>query len=219
MEDIITALPRKGFASEAEVKAWLEDNSCGSGDGDGSGDGSGDGDGDGSGDGSGDGYGSGDGSGDITQYAGHNVHSIDGVLTIIRCVHGMFAKGYAVRGDLQLIEICIAKGEGFFAHGATIKEAAEALHEKIFEEKSEEERIAEFVAEFPSLDCVVKGSTLHSWHHILTGSCKQGRDLFCSDNGLPLDSYYTVAEFVTLTKNAYGGEIIRKLKSHYDAKR
>ena len=130
----------------------------------------------------------------------------------------MFAKGYAIRGDLQVVESYIAKGEGLFAHGDTMKEAAEALREKIMAKKSEEERIAEFVAEFPSLECVAKGEAFYSWHHILTGSCKQGRDLFCSERGLSLEARYTIAEFIALTENAYGGEIIKRLKQHYDGK-
>ena len=182
--------PDVAFAPDEAVKAWLEDNPAG--------------------DGSGYGY--------ITRYIGRKVYSIDGVLTIIRSVHGMFAKAYAIRGDLQVVESYIAKGEGFFAHGDTMKEAAFALRKKILEEKSEEDRIAEFVAEFPSLECAAKGETFYSWHHILTGSCKQGRDLFCSDRDLSLVAYYTVSEFIKLTESAYGGEIIRKLKRHYDGK-
>ena len=227
-------LPDVAFASDEAVKAWLEGNPAGYGDGYGDGNGNGNGNGSGSGSGYGDGYGygngngngsgsgsgygDGSGSGDISRYTGHKVHSIDGVLTIIRSVHGMFAKAYVIRGDLQVVESYIAKGEGFFAHGDTMKAAAAALREKILEEKSEEERIAEFVAEFPSLECAAKGETFYSWHHILTGSCKQGRDLFCSEKGLSLDATYTVSEFIKLTESAYGSEIIRKLKRHYDGK-
>ena len=104
------------------------------------------------------------------------------------------------------------------SHSTFLGRSFKRKKEKIMAKKSEEERIAEFVAEFPSLECVAKGEAFYSWHHILTGSCKQGRDLFCSERGLSLEARYTIAEFIALTENAYGGEIIKRLKQHYDGK-
>lgn len=53
---------------------------------------------------------------------------------------------------------------------------------------------------------------LFIWHHVLTGSCKAGREAFCKDKGIDVDNdRFTVYEFIELTKNSYGGEIIRKL--------
>ena len=50
------------------------------------------------------------------------------------------------------------------------------------------------------------------WHHVLTGSCKAGRESFCRDKGIDVDNdKFTVYEFIELTRNSYGGEVIRKL--------
>ena len=45
----------------------------------------------------------------------------------------------------------------------------------------------------------------------LTGSCLQGRESFVKDHRVDLDKRYTVAEFVEITKNAYRGDVVRKL--------
>jgi hypothetical protein len=46
----------------------------------------------------------------------------------------------------------------------------------------------------------------------LTGSCKAGRESFCRDKGIDVDNdKFTVYEFIELTRNSYGGEVIRKL--------
>jgi hypothetical protein len=39
-----------------------------------------------------------------------------------------------------------------------------------------------------------------------------GREHFVKENGLSLEKQYTLNEFIELTKNAYGGEIIKKLE-------
>lgn len=45
-----------------------------------------------------------------------------------------------------------------------------------------------------------------------------GRESFCKDKGIDIDSSTTVREFVELTKNSYGGETIRKLPEVYEVK-
>ena len=53
---------------------------------------------------------------------------------------------------------------------------------------------------------------LFTWHHVLTGSCKQGRESFCKQHGIDLDGdMFTIHEFVGLTKDSYGGDIIKRL--------
>ena len=48
--------------------------------------------------------------------------------------------------------------------------------------------------------------------HVLTGSCKAGREAFCRDNGIDIENdTFTIHEFVSLTKDSYGGETIKKL--------
>lgn len=46
----------------------------------------------------------------------------------------------------------------------------------------------------------------------LTGSCLMGRNAFAKDNGIDVaNDTMTVADFISYTRNAYGGDIIRKL--------
>lgn len=182
-------------------------------DGYGSGSGYGDGSGSGYDSGSGDGYGDGYGSG-IGQINGHRVYYIDGIPTIIDRARGGVAKGKILKSDLTFTPCFIVNQDGVFSHGRTLREAMDALRDKLFEAMPEEERIASFVAEhkpgvpYPNAD-------LFDWHHRLTGSCEAGRRAFVSDHGIDMDGKTTPEDFVRLTKNAYGGSVIKKLGVYY----
>ena len=108
----------------------------------------GDGYGFGYGDGYGFGYSDGDGYGNgfregIKKYNQFEIHLIDEIQTILTSVCGNLAKGYILKEDLTLSPCFIAKGNGYFAHGETAKEAREALEKKIFSNMDTEEVIAE----------------------------------------------------------------------------
>ena len=193
----------------------------GSGSGRGFGDGSGFGEGFGSGrgfdDGSGfgeafgSGFGDGDGSGGLKTYNRRTVCMIDGVPTLLDKVRGGFGFGYIVNSDLTLTPCRVAKSGNTFAHGSNLKEARAALLEKLFDDMPEEERIAAFFEAHNRKDRY-SGRDLWEWHHRLTGSCEMGRNQFAADRGIDIDnSSFTVAEFVELCKDSYGGEIIRRL--------
>ena len=194
----------------------------GDGDGDGYGDGSGDGDGYGDGSGYGYGYGSGDGygygygSGDgVKTFCGKNVYPIDGVQTIIESIRGNIAKGHILKNDLSLTPCFVVKDSGKFAHGETLHEAFEALQEKLYDDSTEEERIRKFREHFTDFSKKYPARELFVWHHVLTGSCKAGREAFCHDKGIDVDKdEFTVHEFIRLTKDSYGGETIKKLSEH-----
>ena len=193
------------------------DGSCyGYGYGDGScyGYGSGCGDGSGFGSGSGDGDGTGYGSGvyGILQFNSCRVFVVDGIQTAINKVIGNFAKGFMVNKDLTTEPCYVAKSGNTFAHGATIHDAHEALIEKLLEEMPVEERIENFLKEF-SGNKKFKVIEFYKWHHILTGSCKFGRDQFAKEHGIDLEKdEFTVKEFIELTKNSYGGDIIKEIE-------
>jgi len=140
---------------------------------------------------------------------------IDGVQTIIDAVHGNTAKGRILKSDLTTEPCFVVKHENAFAHGATLREAMDALNEKLFEDMPVEDRIAEFVKQFrPNTEYPAKD--FFSWHNKLTGSCEQGRRVFAQEHGIDVEhDKMTVARFVDLTQNAYGGEVIRQLKSEY----
>ena len=184
----------------------------GYGDGSGYGSGYGDGYGDGYSYGYGDGYGDGSGSGSgygIKKYDGEDVHMIDDVQTIITAVHGNIAKGFILQGDLTLTPCFIAKVDGCFAHGETVRQAVTDARDKAFEEMPQEERITAFLdAIKPNTEYPVM--TLYDWHHRLTGSCEAGRKAFAKDHGIDLSADMTREEFFELTKDAYGGSVIRE---------
>ncbi|HIY88156.1 MAG TPA: hypothetical protein H9824_05570 [Candidatus Bacteroides pullicola] len=163
------------------------------------------------GDGSGDGYGYGYGYG-INTFCGKKVYAIDNVQTIIESVRGNIAKGYILQSDLTLTPCHVVKENGKFAHGNTLREAFEALHEKLYDDSTEEERLQKFREHFTDFSAKYPARELFTWHHVLTGSCKAGRESFCRDNGIDIDKdTFTIHEFINLTKNSYGGETIKKL--------
>jgi hypothetical protein len=87
-----------------------------------------------------------------------------------------------------------------------------ALNEKLFEDMDVDERIAEFIKEF-ELGKTYPATKFFDWHNKLTGSCEAGRRAFARDKNIDVDTYIlTVDEFIDLTINSYGGEVIKALK-------
>lgn len=178
--------------------------------------------GDGSGSCTGYSYGKDSGSGvvssvnkDIKELNGDNGYLVDGLQTIIKSVHGNIAQGFILRRDLTLLPCYIVKENNTFAHGVTLHDAFIALQEKLYDDSTEEERIEAFVKKFPDYDTPYSNRDLFTYHHVLTGSCRFGRDSFCKDKGINLDGSTTVREFVSLTKDSYGSETIRRLPQAY----
>ncbi len=184
--------------SEDKVKNWLSDNHRNSGSGYGSGDGSG--------------YGSGSG---IKYINGMGVYIIDSVQTIITQIKKSVAKGFILNDDLTMTPCFVVKGQGYFSHGKTIKEATESLREKIFEYMDPEQAIEEFMKKFEK-GKKYKGTDFFEWHHYLTGSCLMGRESFVKNHGFNLDYEFTVDEFIEACENDYGGDIIKQLKEMWN---
>ena len=183
--------------------------------------GSGDGHSNGSGDGSGfsEGYGSEDGDGEggdvsvmnIKTFMGHIIDYIDGVPTIITHIHNNVASGFIIGFDMTLMPCYVAKAGNSFAHGKTLKDAVEDAETKEMGEMPIEERIEKFIEVFGSLNSEHTGKEFYDWHNILTGSCRMGRDKFCKENGIDLTKKYSVRYFLNITKNSYGGDIIKRI--------
>ena len=187
---------------------------CGSGNGYGSGKGKGCGSGNGYG--KGDGYGKGKGDGDgIKELNGNTVYKIDNVNTIITSIRGNIAQGFIIENNTILIPCFVVKENNKFAHGNTLRDAFTSLQEKLYDDSTEEERIEAFKKKFPSYDTKYDNRELFFYHHVLTGSCRMGRASFVKSKGLSLDGKTTIREFVNLTKDAYGGNIIKKLPKAY----
>ena len=199
---------------ETKIKNFLN---LSSGSGYGSGDDSGSGSGDDSG--SGYGYGYGDDSGDgVKEVNGDTVYIVDYVPTIIKSVRDNIAQGFILQRDLTLKPCYIVKEQNMFAHGDTLHDAFTALQEKLYDDSTEEERIEAFRKKFPEYDTLYPNRDLFTYHHVLTGSCRMGRESFCKDKGIDLDGSTTVREFVELTKDSYGGDVICKLPEVYGVK-
>ena len=199
---------RTGMENVEVVKRFFEPIMDGDGYGYGYGSGSGDGDGDGSG--YGDGYG-------LKCYNGAMVVLIDSIPTLIERIKGYgIAKGFIIESDLSLTRTWISRCGNWFAHGRTLREAVEAAEAKHLNNAPIEDRIHKFADAFPSLSSTGTGRQFYEWHHILTGSCTQGRESFCRAHNVQMDAVYTVDYFIKLTSESYGMAIIKKLKEHYD---
>ena len=185
-------------------------------------DGNGGGNGCGSGSNDSKGYGSGDGCGDgdsdnvgLKEINGKTVYIVDETSTIFTSVRGNVAQGFIVQSDLQLTPCFIVKENNKFAHGDTLRDAFTSLQEKLYDDSTEEERIEAFKMKFPDYEEKYDNKDLFTYHHVLTGSCRMGRESFVKDKGLSLDGKTSVREFVELTKDAYGGYIINELPKAY----
>ena len=196
---------------EEQIKQFLN---ISYGDGYGSGSGSGSGSGYGDGDGYGDGYGDGDGYGSgVKIFNGDKIYMVDGMPTIIKSIRNNVAQGFIFNSDFTLTPTFVVKGNNKFAHGDTLREAFTALQEKLYDDSTEEERIESFKNHFSDFSASVSAKELFYWHHVLTGSCKQGRLSFCKSKGIDIENdFFTINEFIEITKDSYGGDIIKKLK-------
>lgn len=221
--------------SELKIKAFLSNgNGYGYGNGNGNGNGYGYGNGLGDGNGYGNGYGNGNGYGDgngnglgdgngLGYGNGYGVKSInemmvykvDSVPTVFTSIHGNIAKGMILGGGLKLSPCFIVKGHGYFAHGKTLKEAQVALESKIFDNMDVKEKIAEFKKQFNATD-KYPVRDFYDWHNKLTGSCEMGRKAFADSHGIDIDNdFMTVTEFIEVTRDSYGGEVIKQLEESY----
>ena len=206
---------------------------CGNGDGYGGGCGCGDGYGCGSGEdyGYGCGYGNGNGIGigggigigkgkgkgkDIQEINNVRIYNIDYIPTAITAIHGNVAKGFILKRNVLQEPCYIVKEGDSFAHGETLHDAYAALNEKLYDDSSEEERLKAFKDHFPEYDKPYGNRELFTYHHVLTGSCKFGRQQFVEEHGINLDKKTSVRDFIKLTENSFGREMIKQLRKEYE---
>lgn len=156
------------------------------------------------------------GHSDIKAFNGNIVDYIDNIPTIITHIHNNIARGYIINKDLT-VELCyIAKVGNSFAYGNTIKDAVSHAETKELNKVPVKERINKFKEAFGSLDSEHTGKEFYDWHHILTGSCRMGRDEFCKSHNIDLEKKYTVRYFIDITKNSYGGDVIKLIEEDYE---
>ncbi len=86
------------------------------------------------------------------------------------------------------------------------------MQNKIFKDMDTDEAIKMFLEEFSDLNKKYPAKAFYVWHNRLTGSCEMGRNSFVKNGGYDLDTdTFTVQEFINITKDAFGGEVIRRL--------
>lgn len=144
---------------------------------------------------------------------GYALFEIDGIPTGIYRARGNVAKGFILE-HFATVDCYIVKDGDTYAHGKTLREAEDALREKIMESISEDDAIEKFLEHFKP-NTLYKNREFFEWHNFLTGSCRIGRENFCANHGIDMDGESTPEYFIELTKGAYGGETIRKLEKHY----
>lgn len=150
--------------------------------------------------------------GDVEKVNDMDIYTVDQIQTIITHVNNNIAKGYILKSDLTLESCYVVKQNNLFAHGKTVKEAIEALHEKLFDDMPQKERIKMFLQEF-KLNKKYPAKMFYEWHHKLTGSCFMGRNVFVKEHGIDIEhDMMTVERFIELTKNEYGGGVIMELE-------
>ena len=175
--------------------------------------------GDGNGNGYGYGYGDGNGNGNllsITKVGEDKIYNIDHVPTAIDSIKGNIAKGRILNADMTFTPCWVVRIGNSFAHGETLHDAQRDAQQKHMRTASEEDRLKMFVEQFPDADVKIPAKQLFDWHNILTGSCLMGRKHWCEQTGIDIEKdTFTVKEFIKLTKDAYGGEIIKKLTGYY----
>ena len=168
------------------------------------------------GDGSGSGYGSGYGDG-LKKINNDTIYKIDGVPTVIKHIKGNIAKGYVLNSDLSINKCYIAKRNGYFAHGESIKDAMKSLEDKILMNMDIDEKIDTIIGEYEK-DMEYPNKTFFSLHNFLTGSCEMGRNKFVREHNIDLEGKMTVDEFINLTENDYGSDIIKQFKEKWENK-
>lgn len=190
----------------------------GSGHGSGHGSGYGTGRGDGSGYGTRDGYGIGYGNGDgygCEMVNKMHVFVIDEIQTVCRSIKGNILSGYILNSDLTMEKCYVIKGNGYFAHGKSIKEARSEIEEKIYRNMDADHAIDEFICKFKH-NKKYPVSEFYKWHNYLTGSCKMGRDMFAKEHGIDIENdTMTPEEFIELTENDFGGRVIKELSKKF----
>lgn len=139
------------------------------------------------------------------------LYRVDGINTVFYSIHKNIARGAIFNSDFTFTPCYIVKGHGHFAHGKTIKQAMGDLERKIFKDLDVEERIDMFVEEF-ELGKKYPAMKFFDWHNKLTGSCEMGRKSFAKNHDIDLNTdEFTAEEFIKLTENDFGGEVIKQL--------
>ena len=165
---------------------------------------------------SGESLGLGSGSGEGEGYTlmilyGRIVHYIDGIPCLPVSAHGdTMAVDVIDEQDWTLSRAYVARWQGEAAHGETVRKAVEAARNKYFARMGPGEKKRQLLDLFAEKGRLTV-KELYAWHGRITGSCEFGRSRFQEEHGFKDDDTLSLEEFVELTRNAYGGDLIASL--------
>ena len=129
-------------------------------------------------------------------------------------INNDIAKGFIINTDLTLSVCYIVRNDYYYSHGKNLKAALKSLQEKTDLNLPISKRIENFKNKFKDFNKKAKASLLYNWHFKLTGSCKLGRDNFCANHNIDITKdKFNIYEFIELTKNQYGSDIIKLLNT------
>lgn len=114
----------------------------------------------------------------------------------------------------QNISNFFVEQNGFCGQGTTERGALLDLKRKIFNSKTNDQLVQDFVSNF-SIDEV---HTVEEWveiHHEYIGSCGRGAYKFIKMSGLKMYEKKTTAEFLEIVKAAYKTELIEQIQQRY----
>jgi hypothetical protein len=134
---------------------------------------------------------------------------------MVYSIKGDILKGAIIKNNTRLENCYVVKNDKYFSHGKTLKEAYKSLEAKVIRNLPIKDLITKFKDKFPFLTIKYKAKDLFDWHFNLTGSCEYGRILFIKNRDINLKKdKFTIKEFIELTINEYGGDVIRQLKTY-----
>lgn len=144
-----------------------------------------------------------------------HVYYIDSIPTILYSVKGDYAKGAILsEKDNSLTPCFIMKKGDVYAHAETLHEAHKIVHDKFDKKFSIKDRINRFKELFPDFSVKLKAKELFDWHYYLTGSCQLGKLSLVKDKNINLETdSMSINDFIELSRNKFGWEIIKLLES------
>ena len=150
----------------------------------------------------------------LNTFLSKRVYYIDNIPCHIYSIHNNIAKvGVIDIQDMSIDDCYIAKYENCFYHAKTMREAIIGAQKKYLSTIDVEKRIKMFKEKFNSKNKKYPAKDFYEWHTMLTGSCTYGKNQFVENERIDLKKdKFTVNQFIELTKNQYGSDIIQKLK-------
>lgn len=148
------------------------------------------------------------------KYKKNDIVLVDGISVQIDSIDENVMKCHTI--EQNKTKFVAYEGE-FQASGRTERSAKLKLRRKIFNSKTEEERINEFIFKYKADE----KHTADEWveaHQLLTGSCGRGAWNFLKKMDIRRYDTFTTMEFLDIVDGAYGGDIISKVKRHYTIK-